>query len=411
MDGWIKLALVFIGIVIAIRLKFFVGYTLYVAGLALAVLYKMGFMDILLANKNLLFSERFLSLYIIIVLITFLGRLLKEIGYLNRLVEASREMVGGARTAAALLPALVGLMPMPGGAMLSAPLVAEVLPKGKYSPEFMTIVNYWSRHIIEFCWPIYPGLILSAALASLNVGQIALLQMPLTLIMIPVGLMFFIRQIKEKGEGKGDILRPAIKILSAIWPILLSIFIPALFSIELLWGVVISLIILIIIERPNIKRVIPVCREACSPKLLALVFGILFFQQILEITGSVGSIPRLTLDMGFPPIVVIFALTFTVGLLTGMVTAFIGLSYPLLSGYLFQPEPNLANIYFAYLSGYMGMILSPTHFCLVLTNEYFGSNLGKVYRQLAIPLGVFFIGGVLLYLLGYPWQIFNWLYN
>jgi len=157
MDSWWKLALVFIGIIIAIRLKLFVGYTLFVAGLILAFLYRIGIPDILIAFKTLLFSERFLSLYGIIILITFLGRLLKEIGYLNKLVSASRELIGGARTASALLPALVGLMPMPGGALLSAPLVDEVLPKNKYPPEFMTIVNYWSRHVVEFCWPVYPG--------------------------------------------------------------------------------------------------------------------------------------------------------------------------------------------------------------------------------------------------------------
>ena len=148
-DFW-KLALIFLAIVFAIRKKVFVGYTLFGAGLALAILYLLPVGDVLETYKDVLFSERFLSLYGIIILITFLGRLLKEIGYMDRLVDASRRLIGGARTAAAVLPALVGLMPMPGGALLSAPLVAEVLPKGKYSPEFLTTVNYWSRHVVEF---------------------------------------------------------------------------------------------------------------------------------------------------------------------------------------------------------------------------------------------------------------------
>ncbi len=407
MDGWWKLALVFVGIVIAIRLKLFVGYTLFIAGLILAALYRMGIPDILSAAKELLVSDRFLSLYGIIILITFLGRLLKEIGYLNKLVLASKELIGGARTAAALLPALVGLMPMPGGALLSAPLVNEVLPKNKYPAEFMTIVNYWSRHVVEFCWPVYPGLILSASLISTSVGTISLLQMPLTLIMIPIGIIFFIRRIKEKGEGRGVIIKPFIKIMGAVWPIILAITISAIFSLDLLWSVLISLIALIILERPALSQFIPVAREAFAPRLLALVFGILSFQQMLELTGSVSSIPRLTIDLGFPPAVVIFALTFTVGLLTGMVSAFIGLSYPLLAGYLYKPDINLGNIFFAFLSGYLGMILSPTHFCLVLTNEYFKSNLGKVYRRLSIPILLLFLGGLILYLTGYPWRLFG----
>jgi len=407
MDSWWKLALVFIGIIIAIRLKLFVGYTLFVAGLILAFLYRIGIPDILIAFKTLLFSERFLSLYGIIILITFLGRLLKEIGYLNKLVSASRELIGGARTASALLPALVGLMPMPGGALLSAPLVDEVLPKNKYPPEFMTIVNYWSRHVVEFCWPVYPGLILSASLISTSVGKVALLQLPLTIIMIPIGIIFFIRRIKETGEDKGVIIKPFIKIWGAVWPIILAISISAIFSLELLWAVLISLIVLILLERPSMASLLPVAKEALAPRLLALVFGILSFQQMLELTGAVSSIPRLTVDLGFPPAVVIFALTFTVGLLTGMVAAFVGLSYPLLAGYLYQPDINLGNIFFAFLSGYLGMMLSPMHFCLVLTNEYFKSNLGKAYRTLSIPILLLFVSGLILYLTGYPWELFG----
>jgi integral membrane protein (TIGR00529 family) len=407
MEIWWRLIMIFIGIVVAIRLKIFVGYTLFVAGIALGLLYHVGIGDILAALKNLLFSDQFLSLYAIIILITFLGRMLREIGYLARLVAASKELIGGPRTAAAVLPALVGLMPMPGGALLSAPLVAEVLPKNKYAPEFMTIVNYWSRHVVEFCWPVYPGIILTAGLASVSVGKISLLQMPMTLIMIPIGIIFFIRHIKEKGDGNGAIVRPAIKIARGVWPIILAIVISATLSIDLLWGIFISLATLIIVEKPEFSKLLPVCKEACAPKLLALVFGILSFQKMLELTGAVSSIPKLSMELGFPPALVIFGLTFTVGLLTGMVTAFIGLAYPLLAGYLFQPELSLANIFIAFLSGYLGMILSPTHFCLVLTNEYFKSSLGKVYWRIMVPIFIVFLCGIALYWLGYPWKLFS----
>jgi uncharacterized protein len=405
MSDLIKLALVFIGIIIAIRKKVFVGYTLFVAGLLLAILYKMPFPRILECFKDILFSNMFLTLYGVIIAITFLGRLLKEIGYFNRMVEASRDLVGGPRTAAAVLPALVGLMPMPGGALLSAPLVAEVLPKGKYAPEFLTALNYWSRHLVEFCWPVYPGLILTAGLTSLPLGKIALLQMPMTLVMIPLGIFFFIRKIEETGDGRGRIILPAKKILLSVWPIFLAILISAVFSLQLVWAVTISLIILIGLERPAFGKLKSVGKEAFSPRLFALVFGIIVFQQILEISGVVSSIPKLTLEYGLPPAVVIFALTFTTGLLTGMVTAFIGLSYPLLAGYLYQPDINLSNIFLTFLSGYLGMMLAPTHFCLVLTNDYYCSNLGKVYRLLIIPLSILFLFGLLVYLLGYPWHL------
>ncbi|SYZ73360.1 conserved membrane hypothetical protein [Candidatus Zixiibacteriota bacterium] len=406
MADFIRLGLIFIGIIYAIRRKIFVGYILFVAAIGLAALYLMPLGAVISAIKDTVISGEFLYLYGTIILITFLGRLLKEINYFSRLVEAARRLIGGPRTAAAVLPGLVGLMPMPGGALLSAPLVAEVLPKNKYSPEFLTIVNYWSRHVVEFCWPVYPGLILSAALTSQPVGRIALLQMPLTIIMIPTGIFFFIRKIEEKGDGSGTIIMPFKKILSAIWPILLAIAVSAATGLKLFYAVGIAILVLLIKERPSLGKVKPVAAEAFSPKLFLLVYSIILFQNILELTGAVSSLPSLTVKYGLPPALIIFALTFTVGLLTGMVNAFVGLAYPLLAGYLYKPDVNLSNIFLTFLSGYLGMILSPTHFCLVLTNEYFKSNLGKVYRMIIPPILILFFGGVLLYLAGFPWKLF-----
>ncbi len=402
-----KLALILTGIIIAIRKKVFVGYILLAAALAVGALFGLGPREILYGCRDVLFSDRFITLFIIIVLITFLGRLLKEIGYLNRLVSASRDLAGGPKTAVAVIPALVGLMPMPGGSLLSAPLVSEVLTRKNYPPEFITAVNYWSRHVVEFCWPVYPGIILSAALASVPVSDISLLQFPMTVIMVPIGILLMIRKIKERNDTGGHFFRPVGRILLTVWPIILAISLYAVFPIRLLWAVALALLVLLVIERPTMIKLRVVAREAFSIRLFLLVFGIISFQQMLELSGAVNSIPKLTTELGLPAATVIFAVSFTSGLLTGMVTAFVGLSYPLLAGYLYQPDLNMGNIFLAYISGYFGMMLSPTHFCLILTSEYFKADLGKVYKVMFLPLSILFLAGVVLYLTGYP----GWLWT
>ena len=406
MVEFIKLAIVFAGVVIAIRKKIFVGYILLAAGLLTALLYQVNASQILIRYKDLLLSRDFLYLYAIVVLITSLGRIMKELGCLDRLVKASESLIGGARTASAVLPALVGLMPMPGGALLSAPLVGRVLSDKKYTPELKTTVNYWSRHVMEFCWPIYPGLVLSATLTSLPIGTICLLQLPMTLIMIPTGIIFLIRKIENNNRGGGRILRPLGGILVQMWPILLAILIYAATPLELVYAILISLALLLLKERPALSKIRTVARSALSPRLLVLVFGALSFQQMLDLAGAVGSIPKLSAWLGLPGELVIILVSFISGLLTGILFALVGLAYPLLASYLYQPDINLANIFLAFISGYVGMIFSPTHFCLILTNEHFRSDLGKVYRLLAVPLLTLFLAGLILYLAGYPWNIF-----
>jgi len=406
MAEFLKLVVVFVLIIIGIRKKIFVGYILFAAGLLTAVLYGAEFHPIINSYRDLVLSASFLKLYAIIILITFLGRILKEIGYLDRLVAASENLVGGARTAAGLLPGMIGLMPMPGGALLSAPLIGQVLKEEKYRPEFKTVVNYWSRHVVEFCWPVYPGLVLSAALTGLPVGTISLLQMPMTVIMIPLGIFFFIRKIDVDNKGRGLFLKPFGSMILRIWPIILAILLYAIFDLELFLSILIALILLLVIERPHKPALKESARAAFSPRLLILVYGVLSFQAMLELTGAVGSVPKLTTELGFPAELVIISVSFISGLLTGILFALIGVAYPLLAGYLYQPDINLANIFLAFISGYVGMIFSPTHFCLILTNEHFRSNLGPVYRLLTVPLLLLFIGGFILYMIGYPWSLF-----
>jgi hypothetical protein len=103
--------------------------------------------------------------------------------------------------------------------------------------------------------------------------------------------------------------------------------------------------------------------------------------------------------------VVIFLAAFLTGLLSGMAAAFVGLSFPVLAGFLYYPDINLSNLFLAYFSGYLGMILSPTHFCLLLTAEHFKAELGGVYKAFLIPLILLGCFGWGLYLLGYPWNI------
>jgi len=49
----------------------------------------------------------------------------------------------------------------------------------------------------------------------------------------------------------------------------------------------------------------------------------------------------------------------------------------------------------AYASGYVGILLSPFHLCLVLTTQYFGAKMKGVYRLLWMPsasiVGVAFV--------------------
>ena len=380
----LKILLVFVAIVFALRRKLPVGPILFGAGLLLALLYQLPISKLANGYLELVTSIRFLSLTAVIVLVTILGRLLQSLGYLNRLASAFRGLWGGERTAAMVLPPVVGLMPMPGGALLSAPLVGQAMADQKYAPELRTATNYWFRHLVEFSWPVYPGIILTEAITHVPIGQVALLQLPLALSMAILGYFFFGRKIDTGSAVHVKLSQTLLGFVGAIWPIGVAISIYAIVRCDMSLAVLAALILLVIIARPKASELFVAIKEGTSYKLVFMVFGILSFQTVLELSGAIKSIPAMAAAIHLPPAVVIFIVCFTVGILTGMTAAFVGLGYSLLAGFIYQPVIHPEYMLLAYASGYIGMMLAPTHLCLILTNDHFGSDLGKVYR-LVIP--------------------------
>jgi hypothetical protein len=54
-----------------------------------------------------------------------------------------------------------------------------------------------------------------------------------------------------------------------------------------------------------------------------------------------------------------------------------------------------ANMSFAFTAGFIGVLLSPVHLCLVLTREYFKADLWGIYRK-TIPSSAFIFAAALI---------------
>ena len=88
---------------------------------------------------------------------------------------------------------------------------------------------------------------------------------------------------------------------------------------------------------------------------------------------------------------IVMIIPFISGLTTGIAIGFVGASFPIVINLLgTNPELNIVLAYtvLAYGFGYIGMILSPVHVCLLVTNEYFKTNLIQNIIQLIKPASV-----------------------
>jgi uncharacterized protein len=87
------------------------------------------------------------------------------------------------------------------------------------------------------------------------------------------------------------------------------------------------------------------------------------------------------------------------GLTTGVSVGFVGASFPVVLRLIGADPPLhllISTVVLAFGLGYTGMILSPVHVCLVVTNEHFRTGLFRSIRTLIAPAGTVVLGAVAL---------------
>lgn len=332
-----------------------------------------------------------LELFAIIILVIFLGNLLRGKGNLKKIVASLETFIKNPRLSLIIPPALMGLLPMPAGALFSAPMVEESSRNLKISAESKTFLNYWFRHIWEYTWPLYPALILAAAILDIPIRKIIVAQLPLTLAAIFAGLFFGMRKISlsqnlANKKKPGEVLRGILSFIINIWPILAIIFLVLVFKIELILALLIITGIFLATARIKGSKIFLAAKKSCSWEILFLIASVMIFKRILEISPLFAAIPTFFEDLGISPLLFLFLLPFLIGLLTGLTAAFVGLAFPLLLPIIFQSEPNLTYVMFAYAGGFAGILLSPIHLCLIVTKQYFKADFKKIYKMLLSPV-------------------------
>jgi len=402
----LKLILVFFLIILLIQRKVSVGLTILLGAVFLGLVFRLSVLDLVKHMGVATVEGPTLHLLIIVLLILIFGELLKYLKSLESLTLGLENLFRNTRFLLMFLPATVGLLPMPAGAMMSAPMVEEVGVKRGVSPELKMVVNYWFRHILEYIWPLYLGIVLSASLLRISYGEVILAQIPLSLAMILGGLLFCANRIKIKKDSfqtQGRFTENMGLTLKGIWPVLFVVGLNLIFRIDLALALGITVLFLALVEKVGLKSFLEMIRKAVTLDMVILIVAVMIFKKIITVSGAIETIPKTIADFGISPIFAVLAVPFTVGILTGMTSAFVGISYPILFSFLSPDGVNYGYVMLAYGAGFAGVMLSPLHLCLVVTKDYFKVSFKKIYAML-LPASVFIIlWATALALLGFPW--------
>jgi len=339
----------------------------------------LGILTLGLDCFNVMFSTvtsfQTLKFLIIITLAFTLAYSMKESGALDMITQSSLSLFGKASTF--VIPAMIGLLPMPGGAIVSAVMLRDIVKSFKISPERATFLNYWFRHVWACLDPIYPSVIIT--LAILEISYLTLLKSTylITLAMIAFGLPFV---SLERSNNPKD-----LRGFLYLTPILIVVVLTVL-GVDLTVSLTVAVSLLYIFRKPSLREV---AKKAINLKIYLLIVALLYYKDLIIKTGSSHELFEDLTSLGIPQPITATILSFVLGFVTGIESGYAALAIPLLTPFTGIGEKLVAkNLMLVVGAGILGVMFSPLHLCLILTREYYSANLEKVYTRYLIPAGL-----------------------
>ncbi|MGQ9637345.1 MAG: DUF401 family protein [Thermodesulfobacteriota bacterium] len=382
-----KIGIVFLIIMILLFRKAKLWISLLIATFMMGLLYPLSFAEI---GINLLYAtldSKTLILIGALLVILFFSHLLKETGRMKEILDGLSHLFRDIRMVIAILPAIIGLMPILGGALVSAPMVVEGSDRLSLSPERRTFINYWFRHVWEFTLPTFPGLILFASLVNVPVRRFGWLHLPFTLTAIFIGFLIGFQGVQKvtiKSEP-GIKISSLLKLGENLFPFFLAILLVILFKMELVVALSISILVMIFLFQIKGKLLKSEFIKSLDVELFLTISIIMGFKRILEYTGAIQGISHMLISSHIHPIIMVMGIPFLVGVMAGAPIAIVGISFPILIP-LFQHDSRFLDyMTLGFISGLSGHLLSPFHLCLILTKEYFRADWKGIYRLTWIP--------------------------
>ena len=317
--------------------------------------------------------------------IPMIGGVMKESGQMDDLVNNLRISRKGLM---GLSPAIMGLLPMPGGALLSAP----ILERGGVGvpADLKVAINDWFRHLLVMVYPLSSALIASAKISNLNVYTASLYVLPACLFALVLGYLFFVRRVEGTITYVGafqlkKLLLPLGVILSA--PVMdftlkkvITLPIP---EIATLCGVTVAFVLALLVSTQKLALG-AIARKMKPWNFSLIIIGMFIFLNIFKASSVAGLIAQIPL----PPVTLAVVMGFALGIATGRVLLPASIIIP-----VYLTMGTMTPVVFAtvYTSIFFGYVISPVHPCVGVSLEYFSVSLKDFVRLLVVPTLIMFV--------------------
>jgi len=332
--------------------------------------------------------------------IMLLSQLYKETGLVNVLTRSLGGFIKNPKVTVSLLPAVIGLLPVAGGALMSAPMVEAEADKLGLDESKKTYINIWFRHAILPIYPVSQFLILTAALTGTSIDAIIARQVLVVAVMIIIGYFMGLRKIRNiknaDSETKSNPKANLKGLLYSFLPIIITIILAATLNVNIAISTLVGAITLLAITRTKVTAFQKVLKNRAVWEVTLAAFGALLLRNVTLASGASQILGSVVANTNLSGMTVLSFVPAVLGFLLGSPAGAVALSVPILAETVtFIPK----NVSLLYISAYLGYLGAPTHLCLVFTAQYFRTSISKSYRYLIPSIIVSIIAALITYLL------------
>jgi integral membrane protein (TIGR00529 family) len=332
--------------------------------------------------------------------IMLLSLLYKETKLVNVLTRSLGRFIKNSKVIVSLLPAVIGLMPVAGGALMSAPMVEAEANKLGLDESKKTYVNVWFRHVILPIYPISQFLILTAILTETTLASLIARQFLVVIVMIAVGFVIGLRKTKNEkqadSEEKPNPKTNLKELFYSFLPIIITILLAALLNLNIAIATLVGVITVLIITRTKITVFRDVLKKRALWEVTLAAFGALLLRNVTLASGASEILGNTLAKMSLNGIILLSVVPAVLGFLLGSPSGAVALSVPILAETIsFIPK----NSSLLYISAYLGYLIAPTHLCLAFTAQYFECPITKSYKYLIPSTAISIIAALITYFL------------
>ncbi len=384
MKQFIITILAFMIIPILVRREVRLSYTIAITALVLGLFSGIGlevFLDRLL---GIFTGSSSRDTILTVLMISILGGLMRHYKILDQIVELMMKMVSNKKLILMLLPSLIGILIIPGGAILSAPFIYKLGEELDIAKPRRAAINLIFRHVAMFIFPFSSMLLfVRSSIPGIDIYRVIRLNLIFILGLLSIGYFLYIRDIEGQKTGKSEnLLENISRLLVLTLPIYLPVIINMITGLDFYLTMFFSILLVYILG--DKKNFLKVSYESMSWNTVLTVASVLLMKDIiLEMDGLLGMIDGIFISLNNQILIlfILIGVSIFFGMITGYSSMGLAVTIPIVLMMGLGERELYQYLYFLIGSGFLGYFFSPIHLCQLLTVQEMGVSTGELYKE------------------------------